>query len=103
MTLQNKFSGEWPFEDGPRVAVFTTTHVVRSRKPIVYVSHDADDGSWQFHSEDRVSTKDAMIIALEEILKIDASIAGLANLPLGYCATRRDRGSAWKIEEKADS
>lgn len=100
MESKKKSAGEWPFEDGRRVAVFTTTHVVRAGKPILYVSHDADDGAWQFHSGDLVSTKDMMLLALEEILEIDPSIASLANLPLGYCAERRNPRSAWRIQKR---
>jgi|SRR5687768_5928779 len=100
----DKLAGEWPFEDERRLAVFTTTHVVRAGKPILFVSHDADDGSWQFHSGDLVSTKDMMLLALEEILEIDPSIASLVNLPLGHCARRRGPRSAWRIQKKlADS
>jgi hypothetical protein len=102
MGSEKKLAAEWPFEDDPRVAVFTTTHVVHTGKPILSVSHDADDGSWQFHSGDLVSTKDMMLLALEEILEIDPSIASLANLPLGYCAKRRNPGSAWRIQRKLD-
>jgi hypothetical protein len=102
MSAEHKSSEEWRFEDEPRVAVFTTTHVVRAGKPIVYVSHDADDGTWQFHSDDAVSTKDLMILALEEILEIDPTIGSLASLPEGYCASRRDRSSAWRIRKKPD-
>jgi hypothetical protein len=104
MDPEKKFLGEWPFEDERRVAVFTTAHVVRAGKPILYVSRDADDGAWQFHSGDLVSTKDMMMLALEEILEMDPSIASLANLPLGHCATRRNPRSAWRIQKKlADS
>jgi len=96
----NELSGEWPFEDEPRVAVFTTSHIMRSGKPILRVSHDADDGTWQFHYGGPVSMKDAMIVALEEVLEIDPTIASLANLPLGYAATRKDRASAWRVQKE---
>ena len=96
----NKLPGEWPFEDEPRVAVLTTSHVMRNREPILRVSHDADDGTWQFHCGEPVSMRDAMIVALEEVLEIDPTIASLANLPLGYCATRNDRASAWIIQKQ---
>ena len=100
MKGNNKFPREWPFEDDRRVAVFTTSHVVHAGKPIVYVSHDADDGAWQFHSDDTVSQKDAMLLALEEIVEIDPTIASLASLPLGCCATRKDQSSAWRVRRK---
>ena len=100
MSAEHRSSEAWPFADEPRVAVFTTSHVVHAGKPIVYVSHDADDGTWQFHSDDPVSTADMMILALEEILEIDPTIGSLANLPEGYCASRLDRSSAWRIRKK---
>jgi hypothetical protein len=93
-------SREWRFDDSPRVAVFTTTHVVRARKPILYIAHDNEDGAWQFHSGDDVSTDDAMIVALEEIVKIDPSVEDVADLPLGCYATRTDPGAPWKIGSK---
>lgn len=95
-------AGEWPFEDEPRLAVVTTTHVIRDGEPILRVSHDADDGSWQFHYGGPVSSKEAMIVALEEILEIDPTVASLANLALGYCATRKDRSSAWRVQKKPE-
>jgi hypothetical protein len=101
-TEDNKLPEEWPFEDEPRVAVLTTRHVMRDGEPILSVWHDADDGSWQFHYGGPVSVKDAMLVALEEVLEIDPTIASLANLPLGYSATRKDSRSAWRIRKKAN-
>ena len=100
MDSRKKITEEWPFEDERRVAVITTTHVVRAGKPILYVSHDADDGGWQFLSGDRINIKDAMLLALEEIFEIDPSVGSLANLPLGHCATRRSPRSAWRVQKK---
>jgi hypothetical protein len=74
---------------------------MRDGEPILRVTHDADDGSWQFHYGGPVSSKDAMIVALEEILELDSTVASLANLPLGYAATRKDRASAWRIQKKS--
>ena len=99
MEAKKEFCGEWAFDDPPNVAVITTTYVTHAGKPILYVSHDADDGSWQFHSSDAVSEKDAMIVALGEILEIDSSIAELANLPIGWCAIRRNSNEAWKLSK----
>jgi len=102
MKAEKESSGDWPFEDPPNVAVFTTTHVIRAGRPILYVSHDAEDGAWQFHSGDACSEADATVVALEEIVELDSSIAGLANLPLGWCATRKSQGSAWKLSAKRE-
>ena len=43
---------DWPFSDPPNVAVFTTGQVVRGERAVLYVSHDADDGAWQFLTGD---------------------------------------------------
>ena len=102
MEVKEESFGEWPFDDPPDVAVFTTTHVVRDGKPILYVSHDAADGAWQFHSNDSFTDSDAMIVALAEIVGLDPSVIGLAQLPLGWCATRASRGSAWKLATEAE-
>jgi hypothetical protein len=86
----------WPFQDPQNVAVFTTKQVVKERKPILFVTHDADDGAWQFHSGDMARDEDAMILALSEIVEIDPTITELADLPLGYKASRTSLSSSWK-------
>lgn len=60
--------------------------------------HDDDDGSWQFLSEDSVTSEDAMIVCLEEIVKRDPSVNELFNLPTGQMATREFVGAKWVRE-----
>lgn len=43
---------EWKFADPPNVAVFVDRAVVTRGDWITYVSHDDDDGSWQFHNSE---------------------------------------------------
>jgi hypothetical protein len=93
---------DWPFEDPRNVAVFTTADVIDRSLPIVHVSHDEDDGAWQFHSangapDDRAEHR---LVALEEIVTHDPTIADLADLPLGWRATRGGLGAAW-VREKS--
>lgn len=88
---------EWPFADPKNVAVFTTTQVFRLRKPILHVSHDGEDGAWQFHSgEQQVSAGDAMIVALNEMVEHDPTICELADLQCGWFAERDGVGSPWR-------
>lgn len=86
---------EWMFAEPKNVAVFTSSHVMRDGKPILYVSHDAEDGAWQFHSGDVVSEEEAMIVALDEVVEFDLSISELADLPLGWCARRKSQSLDW--------
>jgi hypothetical protein len=90
---------DWPFEDLENVAVFTSTHIIKNKKDILYVSHDEDDGGWQFHSGDETKVEDAMLVSLKHIYTIDPSIGLLADLPLGYIAERESKHDEWVIRE----
>jgi hypothetical protein len=94
---------DWVFDEPKNVAVFTTRQVIRDGSPILLVSHDADDGSWQFHTGGAVSAADSMmIVALEEIVKHDSTVCELANLPLGWQAHRDSVDSPWRRLKRED-
>jgi hypothetical protein len=65
---------------------------------IALVSHDEDDGGRQFLSLETGPLKegDAVIVSLRKILRLDPSIAELADLPLGWRAWRRSKDSPWQ-------
>jgi len=90
----------WPFNDPKNVAVITTKKVLDKTKSILYVSHDEDDGMWQFHDGGIVSEEDGRIITLEEATIIDSSIIELADLPLGWIAEREDIKEKWNKYKK---
>lgn len=39
---------EFPFYDPPNVATIICRHILENGAPILYISHDEDDGAWQF-------------------------------------------------------
>lgn len=39
---------EFPFADAPDTAAIVCRHVLEEGAPVTYVSHDGDDGMWQF-------------------------------------------------------
>ena len=39
---------EFPFYDSPDTATIICCHILERQAPILYVSHDEDDGMWQF-------------------------------------------------------
>jgi hypothetical protein len=92
-------TSNWPFGDPKNVAVFTTKQIVRERKPILLVTHDADDGAWQFHSGETVHNGDVMLIALSEAVEIDQTILQLADLPFGWKAFRNSPADSWKRQK----
>lgn len=92
---KNAFAEEWPFKDPQDVATFTTSSVISGKEPILYVTHDDDDGAWQFHSGEPLTDAQPKVASLSEIVKLDSSVKELADLPRGWEANRKSRGDKW--------
>jgi hypothetical protein len=77
--------------------VITVKSIARREDWIAYVSHDEDDGSWQFHtnSPEPPSEADAAVVSLASIVEMDPTIPMLADLPLGWQAVRSDISAPW--------
>lgn len=92
---------EKKFKEPDNTAVFTTKFVITDKKEITVVTHEKEDGAWQFFSEDDFDdySKVAMIVGLGQIIKLDSSILELADMPVGYSAKRKDKGEKWVITE----
>jgi hypothetical protein len=86
----------WPFEDPENVATLTVGKIVKWGAAILMVCHDAEDGSWQFLTGEPSDMEDAMLVALKEIVARDSSVIELADLPLGWCASRKHPGAPWE-------
>ncbi len=93
----------WLFQDPPDVVAYTSKAVAELGHWIHYVSHDEDDGAWQFHSVDGApqSTDDARLMLLRNIVALDPTVACLADLPLGWIAWRDSRDSEWNRKQRA--
>ena len=68
-------------------------------EPIVLVSHEADDHSWQFVGASGFSMADALLVSLESIVKVDPTVLEIADLPPGWQALRDAIGKAWNRRE----
>jgi hypothetical protein len=89
----------WPFDDPPDVATISLRDIMERKRPILFVSHDADDGMWQFtDGRDAPDADDAVVLGLGCVLELDPSIAELADLPFGWRAWRNDVREPWKRE-----
>jgi len=69
----------------------------------LFVTHDQDDGAWQFHTRKTVPVSEAKIVALDEIIFRDLSIVELSDLPLGWSAIRDSIISPWKRQPISSS
>jgi len=86
---------EWPFDDVPNTASITTRQVLQGA-PILLVTHDADDGSWQFLCGTTDDPADARVVGLGDMYKRDPTLATLADLPEGWRASRDSAALPWQ-------
>ena len=89
-------TNDWPFEDSPDIACFTTRSVLVREKPIQVVLHDDEDDCWHFLCSERSDALDARVISLRELLKIAPEVAELADLLPGWTAVRDASATGWK-------
>ena len=95
--LHGSMIGDWPFADPPDVAVFTTRAIVEDGAWIASVSHDQEDGAWQFHDAGSGSADvtEARIVSLRHIVERDPTVRDILDLPLSGHASRDALGSPW--------
>ena len=88
----------FPFRDAPDAAVLTCCHVLDGAA-ILRVTHDAEDGMWQFLCGGEHDVSEARVIALQEAYALDHSVGKLADIPCGCVAMRRSKKAKWQISQ----
>lgn len=89
----------YKFNDPKDTACFVCNHVFNQERAILFVTHEAEDGFWQFlcghndHSHDN----DYKVISIEQATVIDESINDLYEMPLGSGATRESQSNKWEL------
>ena len=85
------------FKDAPETACIVCQHVLDGKNPITFISHDKEDGMWQFLcSEDHI-LEDVRLISQAEAFQIDESIGQAADLPRGFVIERTEAKGRWKV------
>ena len=87
---------QWPFADPNDLAVYTLKRIIRGESPVLFVSHDEEDGAWQFLDGVEADVSEAAIVSLLNIVELDPSLLALADLPLGWSAQRSGPDEAWE-------
>ena len=85
---------DWPFADKPNTASITTRQVLEGA-PILLVTHDEDDGGWQFLCGTTNDPADARVVGLGQMLRRDGTLGELADLPEGWRASRASADGPW--------
>jgi len=87
----------YKFADPKNSACISCVHVVKYSLPILYVSHDEDDGCWQFLCGQDHNESDAMIVGIGNIVKLDSSLNKIHDLSIGRVATRKSADDEWTL------
>jgi len=87
---------KWPFADPPNVATITVRQITDGLKPVLLVVHDAEEGDWQFVTGEPFDASDGLLVTLRSMIERDPSLAELADLPLGWRASRENVGVPWR-------
>lgn len=96
-----KMNHAWPFSDPRNHAVITLDRIMDGTHSILYVTHDADDGGWQFLDGGDVTEDDAMVVSLREIVEYDSTILQLGDMPRGWYAVRDAIDKPWKRGQRS--
>lgn len=94
--MTKKFEGRWPFLYDSMSPTLSLKRIFSEDQPILYVCHDYD-GGYQFLDGGDVSVEDAAVVALEEVYRLDPTIAEVACLPLGWRAYRDRVEDPWQL------
>jgi len=90
---------DWKFPDPPHTLVFLSNAVHTGAEPVTYVSHDIEDGAWQFLGDSMTGDQKPVLSCLHHSIDKDSSLNELADLPLGWWAERTEPGEPWTRHE----
>ena len=91
---------KFSFVEKTDTAVITCSHILENKDPILFVSHDEDDGMWQFLCGADHDISEARVISLKEVFLLDRTIGFLAEMPQGCSATRSNPCDDWINEQR---
>ena len=85
---------DWMFPDPPHTGVYISKAVHTGTEPVTYVSHDEEDGAWQFLGDSMIESG-GVLVCLHHPIDNDPTLKVLADLPIGWWAERKQPGDLW--------
>jgi len=86
---------DWKFPVGPHTNAYLSKTVNDGDEAVTYVSHDADDGAWQFLGDSMSDGGGPVLVCLHHPIDKDSTLKELADLPRGWYAEREAMGEPW--------
>jgi hypothetical protein len=96
ITLRSRSAMSCPFGDPEKTMCLTVQSILDRGRTILLVTHDADDGTWQFMTGGELKLDECLLVPIGEVYVCDRSIGSLADLPLGWKATRSSLEQPWQ-------
>lgn len=94
---KNIQTSEYKFQDAENTVCFVCDHVLNKERPILNVTHDKEDGIWQFMcGQNDHDESNAKIISLKQATELDNTINDLYEMPLGVGAERESINEKWQ-------
>jgi len=90
----------WKFSDSPHTGVYLSETVRKGTEAVTYVSHDAEDGAWQFLGNSMCDGGGPVVSCFHHPIDRDPSLAELADLPSGWYAERDKVGGPWTRRQR---
>lgn len=87
---------DWKFPDSPHTRVFLSQTVQDQKEKVTYVSHDADDGAWQFLGDLMSDGGGPVLSCFHHPIDNDPTLKELHDLPIGWYAVRDKPGDPWE-------
>jgi len=88
-------STNWAFREEPSASVVTQKKIAEGDLPILYAFRDSVDGQWIFLADEKSGGDEVLVLTLHEIVKIDASVKQISDLPPGWKAWREAKNKQW--------
>lgn len=85
----------WPFDQAPDEVAVTTSSILDGADVLLVLRY-SDDGSWAFLDGRPFEVAEGRLIGIGEALRVDPTLATIADLGPGWRATRAHRGAAWE-------
>lgn len=89
-------NSDWRFADPQDTVVVTLERILLGASSLALVTHDAEDGGWQFLDGEQVFEEDGVTVLLGEMVQFDPSLLELADLPAGWYAWRAAPDQPWQ-------
>ncbi len=87
----------WDSESAP--ALVTTAAIAQGKSPILWVIHDEYPYGWALYDGSNIFGQRPVVITKEEALRLDPSLAGIEDLPVGWQARRNSVTDDWLRSE----